>query len=271
MLNFLFWNLNRRILINHLVNLIVGHDLDFLFLAECHVPIGSLIERLSARGKSYYEVSGLPETLGGISRFGPEHLRRQFDSPNLRLSVRRLVHPEHLEILIVVAHLPSQLYNSRASMDMECVALSRIIRDEEGKAGHNRTLLVGDLNVNPFNDGVLGTHGLHAVMTKDLASRQGRTVKGMTYPFFYNPMWSHFGDGSDGPPGTYFYARGEAVESFWQMFDQVLLRPELAAVFNPQELRILTEAGPLSLVSVSGRPDTNRSSDHLPVFFKINI
>jgi hypothetical protein len=271
MLNFLFWNLNRRTLADHLVSLTVHHDLDFVFLAECTIPPRLLVDRLSTRGKTYFEVAGLPGALGGISRFGAEQLKPQFDSPNLRLALRKFVHPDHPELLIAIAHLPSQLHSSRASADMECVTLSRIIRDEEGKVGHKRTLLIGDLNVNPFNDGVLGTQGLHAAMTKELAFRGARTVKGTSYPFFYNPMWSHFGDGSGGPAGTYYYERGEAVECLWNMFDQVLLRPELARYFDPRELRILTEAGSVQLVRGNGRPDVRSGSDHLPVFFKINI
>jgi hypothetical protein len=32
-------------------------------------------------------------------------------------------------------------------------------------------------------------------------------------------MWTHFGDGGPGPPGTYFYERAEHVNYFWNTFD----------------------------------------------------
>ena len=44
--------------------------------------------------------------------------------------------------------------------------------------------------------------------------------------FFYNPMWGHFGDALDGPPGSYYDARSEAVAYFWNVFDQVLIRTQ---------------------------------------------
>ena len=42
-------------------------------------------------------------------------------------------------------------------------------QNAETKAGHTRTILVGDLNVNPFEVAVVGAHGLHAVMAKQVA------------------------------------------------------------------------------------------------------
>jgi hypothetical protein len=271
MLNFVFWNLNRKSLLDHVTDLVVLHDLDFLFLAECSISLSALVSRLSARGKTYYEIAGLAQGLGAISRFGTETLKTQFDSQSLRVSVRRFVRGDQPDILIVIAHLPSQLYSTPASAAMECVTLSRIIGAEENKVGHSRTLVVGDLNVNPFNEGVLATHGLHAVMTKELAFRGSRTVKGTAYPLFYNPMWSHFGDGSGSPGGTYFYERNEAVEYLWNVFDQVLLRPDLATYFKPTELQILTRVGPRSLLKANGQPDAKSGSDHLPLFFRLHI
>ncbi len=125
--------------------------------------------------------------------------------------------------------------------------------------------------MNPFESGVVGAAGLHAVMTKQIASKGRRTVSGKQYPFFYNPMWSCFGDRTAGPPGTYYYDRAEHVCYFWNVFDQVLLRPELLDRFPSEELRILTEDGDRSLLSASGLPDKAAGSDHLPVLFKLDL
>ena len=132
-------------------------------------------------------------------------------------------------------------------------------------------MLVGDLNMNPFEDGVVGANGLHAVMSRKIAERQKRTVQNTEYKFFYNPMWSLFGDATAGPPGTYYYHSAEHVVYFWNMFDQVLIRPELLERFNNLDLKIVHSTDTLSLLSNSGGPDDKNISDHLPIFFKINL
>src|SRR5258708_15660168 len=100
-------------------------------------------------------------------------------------------------------------------------------------------------------------------MTREDASRQSRIVQGRHYRFFYNPMWNHFGDANSDTAVSYFYGASEHVSYFWNLFDQVLIRPELAARFDPDSLSILTSAGSQSLVRGDGRPDSTQYSDHL--------
>jgi hypothetical protein len=80
--------------------------------------------------------------------------------------------------------------------------------------------------MNPFEDGIVAANGLNAVMSRDVAARESRRVQRKDYTFFYNPMWGHFGDATDGPSGTFYRGSSEQVEYFWHMFDQVLIRPE---------------------------------------------
>ena len=132
-------------------------------------------------------------------------------------------------------------------------------------------MLVGDFNINPFEEGVIAAGGLHTVTTRQVASGRSRIVQQRRYPYFYNPMWSFFGDGSEGPPGTYYYRSGARVAYFWNMFDQVLVRPELMERFPNHELKILTADGEKSLLLPSGIPDRKGASDHLPVLFKLDL
>jgi len=83
---------------------------------------------------------------------------------------------------------------------LECTNLSNAIVEEERKAGHSRTILVGDLNMNPFEKGVIAAAGLHAVASRRIAERIERTVQGRSYPFFYNPMWGLLETRRSGPP-----------------------------------------------------------------------
>jgi hypothetical protein len=83
-------------------------------------------------------------------------------------------------------------------------------------------------------------------------------------------MWNHFGDDSTGPSGTYFYERGEEIEYFWNIFDQLLLRPELTRFFDPSSLKIVTQVGAKSLAAKNGRPDKRTGSDHFPLVFELD-
>lgn len=145
------------------------------------------------------------------------------------------------------------------------------IRRTEEVLRHKRTVVVGDLNMNPFEDGVIGTEGFHATMCRRIASKRGRRVHGEHYDYFYNPMWSLLGDYPDGPPGTHFHRHGEHVELFWNMYDQVLIRPDLLPNFNNNTLRIATTDGVESLVSSNGVPLREKLSDHLPIMFSLAV
>jgi hypothetical protein len=125
--------------------------------------------------------------------------------------------------------------------------------------------------MNPFESGLVSANGLNAVMDRSVAARGERTVQGTVHPFFYNPMWSRFGDGSPGPSGTYYRDSGEHVTFFWNMFDQVLLRPELLARFRSEDLEILDSDGDASLLTPKGRPSRTKASDHLPVLFRLSL
>ncbi len=82
----------------------------------------------------------------------------------------------------------------------------------------------------------------------------------------YNPMWRFFGERADGPPGTHFYAAGgKPIAYFWNMFDQVLVRPDLIDALV--EVAIIDRIGGTSLLNAAGQPDVGVGSDHLPLVF----
>ena len=114
-------------------------------------------------------------------------------------------------------------------------------------------------------------NGFNGVMTRQIASEGSRVVQGKRYKFFYNPMWNLFGDGSACPPGTYYQRRSVHKVYFWNILDQVLIRPELLNLFDIEDLAILDHDGTSYLTHKSGHPNKNKYSDHLPLKFKINI
>jgi exonuclease III len=188
--------------------------------------------------------------------------------------VRRVSLSEGEEILLAATHFPSkrhELYKASRDRQKLVSAMSAKIREIESRVGHSRTILVGDMNMNPFEEDMISANGWHAVMTRDIASKRTRWVQKESYPFFYNPMWGYFGDNTQGPPGTYYSRKGSLSEYFWHMWDQVLIRPDLLGSFDGASLQILTGCRSASFVKRSGIPDNSRFSDHLPLLFALEI
>ena len=266
---FLFWNINRRPLAGLVSDLAEIHQIDVVVLAECATDPSAMLQALNRPlGTGFhFPNAGLCRKITVFTRFSGDSLEPVSETE--RTSIRRLTLPARKPVLLATAHLPSKLHWSAESQAFECGELARQIVVEEQKAGHQRTILVGDLNVNPFEAGIAG--GLSSVMSRRIASRGTRTVQGREYRFFYNPMWSHFGDAKSETAGSYYYDAGEHVNHYWHLFDQVLLRPELAERFDPSRLSIVRSAGGVSLVTEDGRPDGAKVSDHLPLVFEVEF
>jgi endonuclease/exonuclease/phosphatase family metal-dependent hydrolase len=269
MLTFLFWNTNGKPLVDAIVELVEEQSVDILILAEYEVAPAKLLMSLNRNESLFYFAPGHSPRLVMLTKFPERYVTPAFDSG--RVSIRRLALPAREEILLVLVHFPSKLYWSEDSQTLECTELARTIGDEERRAGHRRTVVVGDLNMNPFEKGLVGASGLHATMARTVADRASRVIQDKTYPFFYNPMWGHQGDWLERPAGSFYYERAEQVTFFWNTFDQVLIRPALLDRFRSDEVRILDRVGGKSLAMPDGRPDSKIGSDHFPLLFKINL
>ena len=70
------------------------------------------------------------------------------------------------------------------------------------------------------------------------------------------------------PPGTYYYSGNEVENSFWNVYDQVMIRPCLRGLFVDDELKILCETKKRKLIDANNHPD-KKISDHLPIVFEI--
>ncbi len=269
MLTFLFWNIDNEPIGDVITHLALMHGVDILILAESALPPPELLLKLNEQKTAYfYHPKRGCGKIEVFAKFRQEHLK--IINEGQRYTIRRLTLPGRQEILVCMAHLPNKRHYSEQDMIHSMTNMSADIKDSESKYSHERTIVVGDLNANPFEAGMVSCSGLHAVMARQTAQKSRRKVEGKTYPFFYNPMWSHFGDGNRLPSGTYHYWNSTPVSYMWNMFDQVLIRPELLDYFDDADLQILTSDGATSLLKADGTPDKS-ISDHLPILFKLNV
>ena len=269
MATFLFWNINRKPLGEAVFRLVELHQVDVLMLAESPMSAGALLVSLNRDATQWSFPASTGSKLQLLTRFSRAFVRSLLERP--RWTIREMQLPGVPPVNIVLVHLPDKGRASDASQFALCCDLARDIKSIEEQVGHQRTLVVGDFNMNPFEDGMLSANGLHAETTRAIAGKLSRRVNEQEHRYFYNPMWNFFGDATRGPAGTYYFRRAEMVRMSWNMFDQVLLRPALFSHFAIADLEILEGDGERSFLTRSGTPTTQSGSDHLPVLFKLNL
>jgi hypothetical protein len=276
MATFLFWNLCGRQLEPVLGRLTARHKIDVLMLAECALTESAMLNVLNAAGQgTFRRIPALASRgLDLYSRydqgcFGP--VLKEAD----HYLIRTLTPPRGIEIVLAMAHLASPSYKDLRARHSRFIGFASDIREAEKAAGNPRTVVVGDLNVNPFDDAMLDVRGLNAladgrtVRRKD--PRRFGTLRPEEFQLFYNPMWNYFGDAVP-PAGTYYYDKSNPeVDPLWNIFDQVLLRPALLDRFRHKNLKILTTDGAVSFVWEDGRPNSDIYSDHLPICFQLDL
>lgn len=271
LVSFLFWNVNGEPLEQRIARLARANDVDVLMLAECDSRPEQVLQALNqgATVKYCYPFSK-GERIRIFTRLPETSLIDHFNSPLDRLTIRRLQVDGSIDILLSVLHFQSRMNWTQEAQNLEATVIAREIAQAEDEVSHRRTILVGDMNMNPFDGGMVGAQALNGVMTRKLAAMVERIVAGRSYRCFYNPMWGLFGDRTPGPPGTYFHRSSDPTNQYWHMFDQVLLRPEL--VESLHNLEILDTDGGLSLLTKhGGRPAKSTGSDHLPILFQLHL
>lgn len=250
--------------------MIVANDVDVLMLAECDFDIARFIVLLNSTTPQAFHY---PDSLSGkikiLTRLVDKPLIDLFNDPAGGLTIRRLNLRGFDDVLLAVLHYPSRVNWNHDDQTLESPILAQDIRHRENETGINRTIVVGDFNMNPFDAGVIGAQALHAVMTKQLARRGERDVHGRPYKFFYNPMWQFFGDRTAGPPGTYYLRSSKPGQLFWNIYDQVIVSPSLMDSIS--DVQILDTDGSASLLTRNGLPSETMGSDHLPILFKIDL
>lgn len=264
-MNFLFWNVQEKPIFNELVELISDFSVDVVVLAEYSGDTQQLLRQLDSKNLNYFSLPNIGcERIQILTNISPGffHIRRESD----RISIREFLKDGHLPLLFLFAHLPSKKNYSEKDQTAIAADVRRELEIVEAAVGHSNTLVIGDLNMNPFESGIVAADAFNAISCLKTALRGSRVVQGKSYKFFYNPMWNLFGD-TTGTPGSYFYLTSHFDSHYWNIFDQVLVRPKIAKRLDMHSLKIIDQNGDSSFVNTKGRPSL---SDHLPLFFSFD-
>lgn len=283
-ISFLSWNIDRKTgfetEIAELCN-DSGINADILLLLEAENVDDSEIERRTGLRRTKVE-DGTETNL--TPRFYSKLTTDEFElfevHRTYRLVFARLNVNEQEEIIVGGVHMPSKLDCNEKTQYSDARQIVLDLQAMKGRkgVGHNRFLLFGDFNMNPFEPGMIEPDGFNAVLSLDEALNGNRTEWYKRFDYFYNPMWSFMGDrdritGKKKLPGTYYFRKTRDVTlTFWNVFDKVIVRPEIADLVDYQSLRILQGGGDIeSLVNEDFALRDEAYSDHLPITFKLNI
>ena len=269
----LFWNLKgKRHLTGSLCNLCQDLSVNVVAIAE---PPSDRRELLDDLGRKLGDVS-VPEPRVGVSRvevaYRAETVAMTEKHRAKYWSLYELIPFDSSAMILAVAHLPSKISHGFQRAEDRLVLFQQLrsdIRDVERRLNNKCSIVIGDLNQNPFDDVLVNATGMNAVMSKEIALRMHCTIRNKTYDYFYNPMWSSIGDESVGPPGTHYYREPGHVRYYWHSLDQVLLSPAVVAAYTNTEASVISDISGKSLLNSDGRPDTRRFSDHLPIVLKV--
>lgn len=260
-MRFLFWNTNGKHDINGILcGAIIERKANIVILAEYKDVIEDLLYNLSLNGiiMKMYPAIGCERItiLGTVSNVRQSRQSRYYSMQII-----------DDKFLLCGVHLPSQLQTDE---NTQLVAFQSVVHDielAEQESGLISSIVVGDFNRNPYEEGCLGAMYFHGIPVANDAKKLSRTVLGNAYKMFYNPMWNLLGD-FNYPPGTYYYTGNKEKNEFWNMFDQVIIRPQLRERFVEEELRIVIKVKDQSLLNKNRHP--NKSiSDHLPIAFEL--
>lgn len=266
-MKYLFWNTNRKENINGiLAKLINEYKCDIIGLAEYKDNLDDLLRLLSNIGLNLYHVPQIGcQRIQILTRFPPEKINHFRESDYY--TIKGMPHETLGYHFVAFVHFPSKL-NKPNPIDLttELLYLRMDLEKVELDYKNRNSLIVGDFNVNPFEEAMISAIACHSLPSRDVVKKSKRVILGREYFMFYNPMWNMFGDISS-PPGTYYYNASIQNNYYWNIFDQVIIRPEIIENFDLSDLKIITEFDNIKLLNRNNIPII---SDHLPIFFTIN-
>jgi len=171
-------------------------------------------------------------------------------------------------IQIISVHFPSQMNHHLDALRNHLLNFRTKINSEIGNSSETPILIIGDLNVNPYEAPMINFDGFMATN-----SPKGRTsIKNIDdrRETYYNPTWQLYGDNIF--PGTKKFPRpsGSSFDIIeFHFLDQVLLSQKLKINLDKEQISVIKELREIQFFNT--RYNRVEISDHLPLKYEFKL
>lgn len=257
----LFWNVRGNPVSEYVARCAIEHESDIVCLAEHGaVSPNDLCHALRGRYKWVNRAMGCD----CIRVFAKDNIdvHEVFEQDRFVICSLRF-HAE--QYVLAATHLPDRHNHPEPDLRNRCIRRMMVeVADHERATGCNDSIVIGDLNADPYDPELTQLDTFNATPFKEVAMRApSRLSEGEAFRVMYNPTRLSLGE----EPRNYgsFYWSQDQRAMRWHCLDQVLVSASLAnKVSNVSYLRNIGDEGLIASVAPIGR-----ISDHLPLLVSI--
>lgn len=261
-MKFTYWNTQKIDAFDRIIDIVQKEDPCLFFLSEFDLDcLTGKESKLLEHGYELYDNPGC-KRVSILKRVGFEV---ELSLQNKFYTTTRI---KKDDLYVVSLHLPSQMWQSMASLK-EFLRDLRITLDEEiGSSSDAKILLIGDFNVNPYESPMIDYDGF--VSTNSPKAKHTINYLGKSRTTYYNPTWELYSRTNF--PGTKQFSRPSAssydVLEFHYL-DQVVISQKLLMSIVEHKIDIIEETENFTFFNhVSNKVE---GSDHLPITYKIKF
>lgn len=246
--------------------MITEHKCDIVALAEYNEPIDNLCDSINKDSSVKFKHLSLTKGCKKITGIINAKYTVEIVQEHARYQIAK-IETTWYTLLFAAIHNVSNLHGEKERQEALLKEFHADILSAEDRCKTKNTVVIGDLNINPFEPMCVRADILHAIPYPEEVEKPTRIITDKEYHKFYNPTWKLLGK-NEIPYATYYYKKGGIVNYYWYMYDQVIIRPCLLNSFDCDSLDIIIKTENHSLLK-NYRPDANNYSDHLPIFCKL--
>lgn len=260
-MNILFWNLKRNPLEKYIYQCLIENEIDIAVFAEhSQVDFHSLEKQFDGEYHYVEGMGGCEKIVLVVTKEISVTIRREQNRYAI-YSIRYL----DQDFILAGVHLQDRMSSDVNQRIAEIARLKNDVQNLEISSKCKNTIIIGDLNSNPYDPELLQMNAFHAVLFKDVIKRsETRTVDNITYKRLYNPVLLSLSEKGE-KYGSFYYTKGSSTP-IWNCYDQILVSKPLTD--RIVEVNYLKKIGSAPLIRKVA--PNSEISDHLPLFVKLS-